>query len=236
MAANALEFWRLSEALTIFQAAMLITGHDPDVHTSEDTRNWERLPAGYGAALNALRVAVRNGSLQAKIVGLTGFDEYEMPTGEIPGTINVDATYIDVPSLIEYLRKRNFGTTAFGTVAASEPEYLNPFGRFYAPKLAAAVYAWLAVTSQTTEASGGTPKRRIDKWLRENAAAYGLTKADGTANEEAIQQISKIANWRPEGGAAKTPARNDVGSTPPTNPSTPLKKVSKKKLSDDFPF
>lgn len=236
MAANALEFWRLSEALSIFQAAMLITGHDPETYTSENVRNWDRIPAGYGAALNALSVAVRNGSLKAKIVGEIGFDPFDDPVGEIPGTINVDATYIDVPSLIEYLRKRNFGTAAFGTVATSEPEYLDPFSGFYAPKLAAAVDAWLAVTSQTTEASGGTPKRRIDKWLRENAVIYGLTKADGSANEEAIQQISKIANWRPEGGAAKTPVRNEVGSTAPTNPSTPLKKVGKKKPPDDIPF
>ncbi len=236
MAANALEFWRLSEALTIFQAAMLITGHDPDAYTSEDTRNWDSVPAGYGAALNALRVAVRSGSLKAKIVGEIGFDEYEVPVGEIPGTINVDGTYIDVPSLIEYLRKRNFSTAVFGTDTASEPEYLNPACRFYARKLAAAVNAWLAVTSQTTDATGGTPKRRIDKWLRENAAAYGLTKADGTANEEGIREISKIANWRPEGGAAKTPTRGEVESTPAKNPPTPLKKVSKKKPRDDFPF
>jgi hypothetical protein len=226
-----LKYWRLSDALTIFQAAMLITGHDPEHFTSANLQHWTSVPEGYGAAKNALIVAVRNGSLKGRIVGEQGFDEIDEPMGEIPGTVDIDATYIEVPSLIEYLKMRNFDSEVFGSLAVDKPNYMNSSSPYFAPKLAAAVDAWLYVSSHTNELSVGTPKSRIEKWLREHAVSYGLTKPDGSANEEAIQQISKIANWRPEGGASKTPARHTrkgAGSAAPSTPSLQSARIPKK--------
>lgn len=83
--------------------------------------------------------------------------------------------------------------------------YLDPKNDFYAPKLSAAVNAWMDVTSDSSLLEGKTPKQAIDKWLRQNAARFNLADDDGNPNNSAIEEISKIANWKPEGGASKTP-------------------------------
>ena len=67
--------------------------------------------------------------------------------------------------------------------------------------LAAAVKAWQAVT----DPKGKSPKQALDKWLREHAADFGLTDDEGNPVNQAIEDCSKIANWQPGGGAAKTP-------------------------------
>lgn len=92
--------------------------------------------------------------------------------------------------------------------------------------VAATIDAWKAVTTDTYLQKGKTPKQAIEKWLRENAKKYGLTKDDGTLNESAIEEISKIANWKPEGGAAKTPTPSEDQDNLPT----PLQKPYKLKV------
>ena len=43
------------------------------------------------------------------------------------------------------------------------------------------------------------------KWLREHASEYGLSDEEGKPNETGIDEVSKVANWQPKGGALKTP-------------------------------
>lgn len=83
----------------------------------------------------------------------------------------------------------------------TRPPYLDPSHSRYAPKLAAAVCAWTA-----TDAIPGnkTPKQALDKWLREHAAEFGKTNEDGVANETFVEEASKVANWKPGGGAPKS--------------------------------
>ncbi len=80
-------------------------------------------------------------------------------------------------------------------------DFLDPNHPRYAPKLAAAVSAWLAVESS----KGVSPKQAIAKWLREHAEAFGLSDANGKPNETGIEEVAKVANWQPSGGAPKTP-------------------------------
>jgi len=87
--------------------------------------------------------------------------------------------------------------------AASGPGYLDPTHARYAPKLAAAVQAWIAVD----DPKGKHPKQALAAWLREHAAKLGLTNDDGKPNEQGIDECAKVANWQPEGGAPKTPGR-----------------------------
>lgn len=61
------------------------------------------------------------------------------------------------------------------------------------------------VTSDPEQLRGKTPKAALSKWLNEHAAAYGLTKDDGTPNATGVEEAAKLANWKPEGGPAKTP-------------------------------
>ena len=79
-------------------------------------------------------------------------------------------------------------------------DFLEPLNPRYAPKLAAAVRAWQAVT----DAGKKSPKQALDKWLREHAAEYGLTNEEGKPIETAIEECSKVANWNQMGGAPKT--------------------------------
>jgi len=86
------------------------------------------------------------------------------------------------------------------------PNYLNHEHPQYAPKLAAAIRAWEAVTSQPQLIRGTTPKQALQNWLTENATEFGLQHADGSLNKLGVEEISKLANWKPEGGASKTPS------------------------------
>lgn len=86
-----------------------------------------------------------------------------------------------------------------------QPGYLDKAHLYYAPKLAAAIRAWEAVTSDPDRLRGKTPKQALTKWLNEHAAAFGLTKDDGTPNATGVEEAAKLANWKPEGGASKTP-------------------------------
>lgn len=79
--------------------------------------------------------------------------------------------------------------------------YRDPTHDRYAPKLAAAVAAWEAVANP----GGISAKKAMGKWLRENAANFGLTDEDGKVFESAVEEICKVANWQIGGGAPRTP-------------------------------
>ena len=52
---------------------------------------------------------------------------------------------------------------------------------------------------------GKTAKQALERWLRENAAGYGLSDEDGNPNAKGIEECAKVANWQHKGGAPKTP-------------------------------
>lgn len=112
-------------------------------------------------------------------------------------------TTVTVEDVRRWLVSRGFRTGFFFPEASDAPDYLDPKHLRYAPRLAAAVNAWLAVK----QASGKSVKDAIKKWLREHAAQYGLTNEDGNPNETGIDELAKVANWQPTGGAPKTPGQ-----------------------------
>lgn len=75
------------------------------------------------------------------------------------------------------------------------PDYLDPNHPQHAPKLAAAVQAWQAVTNDPERLRGKTPKQAITQYLVDHAK-FG---------EAVIEDIARVANWEPRGGAPKTP-------------------------------
>ena len=103
--------------------------------------------------------------------------------------------------LIAWLKQAGIQSGFFFPMATEAPDYLDPQNPRYAPKLAAAVRAWQAVT----DLNGKTPKQMLMKWLREHAAEFGMTDEEGKPNETAIDEAAKMANWQPGGGAPKTP-------------------------------
>lgn len=121
--------------------------------------------------------------------------------GFIENTVDVYKSTVNVASLKNWLRLKGFASGFFFPELAETMDYLDPLNPRYAPKLAAAVRAWETVTS----AGKTSPKKALEKWLREHAAEFGLTNDDGQPIENAIEECSKVANWKPGGGATKTP-------------------------------
>lgn len=125
-----------------------------------------------------------------------------------PGvSVDLDMTTVSAEDLKEWLRCKGIHSNSFfGDVEkTTTPAYLDPGHEHYAPKLAAAVNAWLAVTENQELLRNRNPKQAIDKWLRKNADRFGLTKDDGNPNEQGITEISKVANWK-MAGVSKTGA------------------------------
>lgn len=202
---ESLDYWRLCDELTIVQAAILIAGADPSSIT-DNIERWdvEKRPAGYEAAKAALSNALLRGKIDGNLVPKLEYDFNGNECGELPGTVDIHSSFVKVEALRQWLADRGFKRGFFFPEGADRPDYLNPGSPRYAPKLAAAVHAW-EQASNSSLLKGKTPKKALSKWLREHAAEYGLTGEDGLPNETGIEEIAKVANWQPTGGAPKTP-------------------------------
>lgn len=194
---NNMDLWRLCDELTIVQAALLVAGHDPS-SDSHYVEGWQpdRRNDGYEAVKTALSKALLRGDVQGTITHETDTDDRD-----IPRSINVAESVVDVDSLRRWLKSKGLSTGFFFPEGSELPGYLNPLNPRYAPKLAAAVNAWLAVDDPGSR----SPKKALEKWLRENAVRFGLCDEDGNPNGTGIEECAKVANWQPGGGAPKTP-------------------------------
>lgn len=200
-----LDYWRLSESLLLPEAAALIVGDTPSnvrfaeggIYLAEDRYSSQpsEKEAHFEAALSALISALRRGALAG-----------DFPPRFIDGGYDLRSVRVEVEDLRAWLASRGITTGFFfPNREEGQPGYLDKSHPNYAPKLAAAIRAWEAVTSDPERLRGKTPKQAITKWLNEHAAAYGLTKDDGTPNATGVEEAAKLANWKPEGGASKTP-------------------------------
>ncbi|WP_288901644.1 hypothetical protein [uncultured Sneathiella sp.] len=215
------DYWRLCDDLSIVQAALLIVGEDPSsVHWFVEGLDVDKRPFGYEAAKTALINALKKETIE----GYLCFQHEHDINGNVVGDgdeVDISASLISVESLKVFLKARGIKSGFFFPESNDRRNYLDPTNSCYAPKLAAAVAVWENVSSDETRLSGKTPKQAIEKWLREHANEFGLTGTDGNPVAAAIEQISKVTNWKPEGGAAKTPTRPQVSS----NLCTPEKNI-----------
>lgn len=216
---ESLDYWRLCEHLSVKQAAFLIVGEDPSQWTADwvESEPW-KLPSGYLAAVSALENAVSSGSIHATIRRLANqlwmtlplngqrayFDDGKTEAiDEVP--IDWNATRLEVASLKTWLLGRGFSHGFFFPSGVPLAEYLDQDDPAYAPKLAAAVKAWLALRADPNLMRGRSPKQALQKWLNQHAAELGLTGEDGTPMSKAVEDIAIVANWNMTGGAPKTP-------------------------------
>jgi hypothetical protein len=193
-ALSSLDYWRLCDELNIIQAALLVVGRDP--------ASPEDYPSGYEAAKNAISKALRGSRIKGHLVpeyinALNGNAE------PIDRSIDLRESTVYVASLREWLVSRGISSGFFFPGEPSQPGYLNPEHPRYAPKLAAAVTAWLSF--EELPILGRSPKQALSKWLREHAAEFGLSDDEGNPNDTGIEEVAKVANWQPAGGAPKTP-------------------------------
>ncbi len=223
------DYWRLCDDLSIIQATLLIVGEDPSgEYWHVEGLNMDKRPFGYEAAKTALINALKRKTIEGNVCFHA---EHDM-NGNIVGysdEVDVNASIISVESLRAFLKNRGINSGFFFPSGVDRRSYLDPSNSCYAPKLAAAVTAWESVSSDEARLNGKTPKQAIEKWLREHANEFGLTGNDGNPVGAAIEQISKVANWKPEGGAAKTPTYPQVNG----NLGTAEKTVEDQK-DDDF--
>lgn len=198
---ESLDFWRLCDELTVEQAALLVVGENPSGrHFHVEGTNIELQPKGYVAAKLAISSALRNGLIEGNITQKNNHDFNNNVSVPVDGSVDVSASIVEVESLRTWLRSRGISSGFFFPTATDKPDYLNSEHPRYAPKLAAAVNAWLAVTT-TGKTSA---KQALQKWLREHASEYGMTDDKGNPVNKATLECATIANWDTSGGAPKS--------------------------------
>ena len=198
-----LDYWRICDELSVYEAALLTVGQSPGKLNDVERRLFDNQPRGYKAVKTAIENALRSGKIQGTIESVYENDFNGNPE-PIFGSINLHNSRVDVESLKAWLIGRGFRRGFFFPTPVETPGYLETDNARYAPKLAAAVQAWQAVK----EPGGKTPKQALSKWLFEHAVEFDLTDDEGKPNETGIEEIAKVANWQPSGGAPKTPSKS----------------------------
>jgi hypothetical protein len=189
--------WKLADELNVYQVVLLIAGYDPCDFERKSYAEWpEILKKEVSPYLNAIKNAARSRKFAFTQV------TYETSDGQETDWIE---SLIDIQGLRQWMSSRNFKDGFFFESTSEVDSISDRQGAFYAPKLAAAVRAWNEVTSSPEALNGKTPKKALEIWLRKHAGEYGLTNKDGNPNELGIEEICKVANWKPSGGASPTP-------------------------------
>ncbi|MGO9429209.1 hypothetical protein [Rhodoblastus sp.] len=235
-----IERWKLADELNVYQISLLIAGYDPSEFEEDGHGHWpQEVRVDISPFLNAIKNAARSQKFTFKEVQYQSYNEPE---------VNWIESLVNIDSFCDWLRSRNFADGFFLSNKESD-RLLDDSGDFYAPKLAAAVRAWNEVTASPEALNGKTPKKALEIWLRKHANEYGLTNKDGNPNELGIEEICKVANWKPSGGASPTPTAGILPAEgfPPEGrkvrprPTTPPKRKSppgrlSNQLADDIPF
>lgn len=197
-----IDYWRLCERLSVRQAAILIMGKDPADYAYHDV-----VEKPYDALVQAIEHAISVEAIEGMVI--------------IPNEFGSDPneSWIVIDSLKSWLNAKGINTGFFFPKAEDTPHYLDSDNPSYSPKLAAAVSAWTAVTSEKRYTNNGkSPKANIENWLTANAEKFGLVSEDGEINNTAIKdQISKVVNWRIKGGSPATPVYEPA--PPPVEPA-----------------
>lgn len=226
--------WSYFDTLTVWQAAALIEGCDPDSveYTSGAIKNTTgKLTSDEFTHVKTIFLAliqsIKAGKLEATIIrdGRLGreFEYHSDAEGQWDATQmygakllykkapNWEKTTISIDSLKRWLLTRTVQPECFFSKDPSKnsavrtkdckPDYLNTDHPRYSSKLAATIAAWQAVTDPKNK----SPKQALEAWLTVNASEFGLMHDHGVPVKQAIEECSKIANWKPDGGATKTP-------------------------------
>ncbi|WP_254474941.1 hypothetical protein [Bartonella sp. B1098] len=208
---DGLKLWRLLEKLTISQAALLIAGLNPgkcrfvnkiepekgDIYEGNVLLSLENI-ANFRAVYHAIVQAGKDHRLTIEW-SYYNFQDF----------IDADSSHVSVKDLKEWLLSYGQRPAFFFLEGDSDDikdqkyAFQDPNHPRYAPKLAAAVAAWEAVSEAE---SGKSVKGTLIKWLREHAIQYKLVDDNNLPREKLIEELASVANWEPKGGVPKTPA------------------------------
>ncbi len=189
-------FWRLCREYSIYHASLIIAGHDPGDWEQTSLVNIAHLVDGFTAIRTALCNAAQSNSIKtvSTYYDTDSFDQQ---------SIDIFKTLISVVELDRFVTEVGLTCDAFR--CNSGVARMGIGSQFYSKKLDAANRAWEAVTRDSRLLKGRSPKQALQKWLTEHAAELELLNKDGKPSQTAIEEISKVANWKPEGGATPTP-------------------------------
>ena len=219
---DAIDYWGFSDQYSIINAAFLIIGCNPDdydrVYPNEKNSN---LPDGFNAVKTALMLAAISGSIDTVTIKWhdpTAFDDKQLDFYET--TISADA-------LENFCLKQGYRAEFFERRRKRKEQSDHSLQtKRYPPKLRAALDAWSAISSDPDSIRGISPKEALKRWLSANASSYGLLNKNGTPNETGIEEVAKVANWKPEGGANPTPSSKGHSQTIQTPIRLPLRQTT----------
>ena len=185
---------------------------------------------GYEAAFKALRHAILGNRLQARFafpvrknqfldpIHLTKFvrmlgGHIRIFASEWRHAIEVaDEIYIQVEPCWEQTTVEVEALKPWLDQKGIHPPFFFPEGKLesfrdqrhprYSPKLACAVAAWEKIVSAKPNMS---VKATLEEWVRANAVMFEMVGNDGLPTNQAVEQVSAVANWAPGGGANPTP-------------------------------
>ena len=200
-----LDHWRVCDELSVREAALLFAGVDPAGEAGaycEDSKVHER-PRGYEAAKSGITSALRRGSIKGQFVPDYDTDINGNLSGEIPGTVDLNASRVEVDSLKEWLFSRGVRSGFFFPATTDTPDYLDPDHARYSSKLAAAVKLWQAMEDDIL-LRGKAPTVAMREWLESRYRDLGLIW-NGDMNKQGMEEVIKVANWKVTGGATATP-------------------------------
>jgi len=233
---DAIDYWKLCSEYSVVQAALLICGALPDTLQYEVHTNPRKRPEGFVAVETALCNAIRTGRLEPSA---EVYDQDEFGTQ----SLNLHQTLVHVGDLNRFLIENGTYSAFFDRSAPHTAIGSQPGTRRFPPKLDAAIRAWTAVTGEPERLRGKSPKQALESWLIEHAAELGLLNRNGDPNRSGIEEICKVANWKPEGGATPTPSARVEATAPPLLmlpvPRPPIRLAPPEivdDLDDEIPF
>lgn len=227
---SSMDLWRLSEELSVIDAAILITGNDPsetmEVYEDNESRWVQRTDyEGYDAAAKALKGSILGNRLQAAAV----FPVEWRPDGDVDRRAVLRGSsrlfqmrgldFADHDGLIYLVAEPDWSRT---TVSVADlkawmkglgifPQFFfpdeavegfrDPTHPRYSPKLACAVAAWESIERPKPTKS---VKATITEWVAANGTRFGMAEGDGVPSTTGVDEVAKVANWETRGGANRT--------------------------------
>jgi hypothetical protein len=125
-----------------------------------------------------------------------------------------EQTTIEVQDLKDWLANRGVFPPFFFPTGNQEG-FRSKKNPRYAPKLAACIAAWEAVS---VAAKNSSVKQTLKDWIRSNASAYGVGDESGIVSDTAAEELAKIVNWSPGGGATPTTTSSEAAPPRPREP------------------
>jgi len=201
-----IDYWLLCDELTVVQASLLVAGHDPTAY-EENVERWayEKQPKRYSAVKTAIMMGIKKTLIKGELK--EDHENHHEPF------ISPHLSTVDVESLKEWMLNKGFDNHFLYFPEEKNSEVLDKEHPRFSPKLAAALKAWSAFDDIET-LKGNSPKTAVRNWLLKNAHELNLCKKNETPSKTAIEEIAKIVNWKPQGGAPETPLGKEQDKKP----------------------